>query len=247
MTLEHIARAGDAYGKSFGALLIANLLRLFITWSLVCVGGIIAAIAILAQPDIALMQRLLSAAPLLALAGILIGVGMAIDAVLNAGYIQLCADALKGRANWRTMFSAARGRWPTYLLAAIALGALWAVIFSPAAGLLVLGLLRKSIALALLALPVGLGCALVGLVLVLGMYAVVLEKLGVVAGIRRGIQIAAANYLELLILWIICGLITVLVGLIPFYIGTIIVYVFLIPLIMLIWTSFYMSKIKRRR
>jgi hypothetical protein len=249
MVIEHFGRAWRAYKRNFGALVSANVLALAIYAIFSVIALTVFFAAMLSQLPVTslmlLVARLFTTGlPYLLAAVIIFLFGVAILRILQGGLLQVCADALRRKAKWRTMLKVAAARWPAILLTEIALMFILIVLMAPTFILALLALWQRSLLLGVLALPALIIGLLVYLLFIFSLYAVVLDRTGVIKGICKSIRLVRANYLDVLILVILLILLQSVISLIP-YMGWVISSIFVLPYILTVCASYYLSKTRR--
>jgi hypothetical protein len=256
MVTEHITKSWKAYKKNYKSLLIGYAIPMIIMWVTVGIalipfffmGFSTAFEEVSTFEDI---KSLFTGTNLIYIisAGIIVLIGYIIGLILMGGYIKVAHDALKGKANWRAMIDAAKLRWKSILAVQILMALIGVILISPALYLMYLFITTMSFVLVawfLLALFVAM---LILLFFALSLFGVVLSDMYVTDSIRNSIRIVKRNFLEFIMLMILTSIILMIIsfllGLIPI-IGSLISAFIIGPFAVLIQTSFYTSKYKRR-
>ncbi len=245
MVVEHLKRAWQAYKKNFRPLVTASILMTLITTVIVIPGVIFSIVPLAALTSVEEISTL--NAPLMVLGFVMFFIGIIVGIVLQGGYIAVGRDALKKKAKVMTMFDVARSRWKSIIGTSIIKALIFVLLFLPA---LIVGLVAISLqswSIACLAIILGIAGILVSLLFNFNTYAVVLDRIAAMEGIRKSYRIVRPNYIKVFILsilvLIIAGAATLLSSLIPF-LGSVVAVVFVAPFVMLTWTSYYLSKKK---
>lgn len=260
MVMKYISESWKAYKKNFWQLIgaMAIYLAIIFVLSLVLLVPLFMAFIPSASIDPKITVKSVSGSQvsgglytslnpyMIAAAGAVILVMMLAMVALRAGFVRVCADALRGKANLGTMFSVARKKF-------------WTII---AANLLVLLLLLPLYLLALLmallvsgAAPLAfLACfiillipiALIAMLFSLVDQAVVVGDLGAAEAVRKSVFIIKANYLQFLGLAVIVALISMMVSFAPI-IGFLVSIFLVAPMADLSYTAFYLNKTAGKR
>ncbi len=249
MVFEYLRQAWDAYRRNYlnfigGLLLMAlPLVPVF----LLGIGFILAPFAAQLYPleGFPVLNGAQTAAFLLAGALLMAG-GWVYAVVMGAGYVGMCAGALKGRTSVRTMLIIARDRWKP----AVGAGLLSMLISLVALVPIFLGMLVMYSGAG--NLLTGLGVAtgfvasfVIGVLLAFVFPALVVDRLGAVGSVKRSIRVGMDNFLNALVLMVVFS---ALGGLLAYY-GPLTVLVFLVlaPLEQTAFTALYVDERPRRR
>jgi hypothetical protein len=191
--------------------------------------------------------------------------GGILSAIFSVGLTRIYGDALRRKAHWRKMFETAKQKWLTAivahaLVAVIVLGALLVCMLLVGFALLPGMLMWKlhplfiiTTFLILVLLPVGLLALLFSLV----NQSIALGNRGAIDAIKESVMIVKSNYLRFLLLAIVAvgiplipALAMYLLPIIGEHLVNIYIEFFVVPIIGLSFTSFYLKysrKVKRRR
>lgn len=254
MVTEFISQAWNAYRKNFWQLIGAMALYIAIIFVLALVLLVPMFMAFTPSTSIESQITIESISGtqvkdgmypalnpyMIAAAGAVVLIMLLVMIALRAGFVRVCADALRGKATLGTMFSVARKKF-------------WTVV---AANLLVLLLLAPLYILALLAAVLLAGTsyimlisffvllipiALIALLFSLVDQAVVVSDFRAVEAVKKSVSIIKANYLQFLGLIIIVALISMVVSFVPI-IGSLISIFLVAPIADLSYTAFYLHK-----
>lgn len=230
MVTEFISQAWNAYRKNFWQILGAMALYIAIIFVLALVLLVPLFMAFLPSASIESQITVKSISGsqvggglypavnsyMIAAAAAVIVILMLVAIALRAGFVRVCADALKGKANLWTMFSVARKKFRTVV----------------AANLLVLLLLAPLYILALLAAVLLAGTSymmliyffvllvpvsLVALLFSLVDQSVVVGGFGAVESVKKSTSIIKANYLQFLGLVVIITIASLLLSSLPIF------------------------------
>lgn len=252
MVTEFIENAWKAYRNNFwqiiGAIIILGVIVFGIIFiSLLPLLGFISSgitTEISSQAiSVFILQNLSSLIlyGLVSLIGIIVAFIISIE--LSAGLIGVYRDALKGKADLKTMFSVAKEKFWTILGANLLAGLLVTGIFvlTLLPGILLVNISSLSIVLFILGLITAI---LLSLLFSLVNQAIVVDNEKAVNSIKKSYFVVRKNYLELLGLIIILVVISFVLSLIPL-IGKVINWLLVTPVFGLAITSFYITKTKK--
>lgn len=254
MFVEHFKKAWSAYRKNFCDLVGANLIALVILYFFMISAVLVAIIPVIGSiaqaqtftMDTVINYLLSSGLGYLAIAAVIAVMGFAIYIILSTALIRVAGDAVKGRAHWRDMFKVARARWLSILGVSILTTVLSLLCFAPMLLLLVAGLAQSAWLTVLLAISAGIAGFLLAILFVFAPYAVVLDGVNAVTGLRKSIAFVRKSYFEVLLLFVLLAFIAIVASfvltLIPF-LGGALTTVLITPYILLVLTSYY----KKRR
>lgn len=255
MATEFVSQAWNAYKKNFWQLIGAMALYIAIIFVLALVllvplfMAFIPSTSIESQITIESMSGSQTKSGLypalnpymIAAAGAVIIVMMLAMIALRAGFVRVCADALRGKANLGTMFSVARKKFRTIIAANLLVLLLLLPLYLLA--LLMALLVSGAAPLAfftyfiILLIPI----ALIAILFSLVDQSVVVGDCRAVEAVKKSLSIIKANYLQFLGLIIIIAAISMLVSFVPI-IGSLISIFLVAPIADLSYTAFYLHK-----
>jgi hypothetical protein len=265
MVTEYISQSLDAYKKNFWQIVGGLILILFISIGIIIVSGLpllasfIQYYSGISSPTAATFANFIlgsGAQTAVFVAGI-IAASLASFA-LNAGYVKMLADALKGKAEINTIFSVARKKFWTIIGANIIAGlivlALALVLLAPPVISVASALSAVSNGSATLAVLGSLSWFFAGLIIfvlavlpfTLVEQAVVIGNYNAVDSVKKSFSVVKENYLQLLLLIIILVVISFIVSLVP-AVGDLIGIFVVTPLTLLSYTVFYLAKTKKSK
>lgn len=261
MVVEYLSKSWDAYRRNFwqiiGGLLIITLVMfgIIIVSALPLIAKLIGYLSASSSVQSALFQFLMDGGVQFSAALLVTGVIIAliISTVLEAGLIKMFADALKGKAEIRTIFSTAREKFWT-IIGANVLAALIRIVFFMVLLLPPLVMIMVSSFRAVsnpLYVP-GIGTMLwfyggliaymlVVLPFTLVNQAVVVGNHRAVESVKKSFSVVKENYLQFLGLVVFVFLIAVLVSLVP-VLGSLANFFVVTPIAGLAYTAFYLAK-----
>ncbi len=254
MIEEYLSKSWDAYKKNFwqviGGLLLISLIMfgVIVASALPLVASFIGYSSIYSNIQTAFFQFVMDRGTLLSailfVAGII--VALLISTVLEAGLVRMFADALKGKAEIRTMFSVARKKFWTILGANVLAGiiklALLLVLVVPS---VIAYSLEGISAVAYVAWLYG---GLIVYMLAVLPFSLVNQFVAVgdskaVESVKKSFHLVKGNYLQFLGLVVVLILISVAVSIVPF-LGSMINFFMVVPLTGMAYTAFYLAKAK---
>jgi hypothetical protein len=205
MVTQYIERGWGAYKNNAAAVVGATIITALVTIGIFLLASLpmLGTVLPYAANPLALLGNLqaLGASAAILAAGIVIAV--LAGAVLNAGIVRIYADALSGKARLETLFSTARQKFSAAIGATLLIG----VILLFAAALMA----SSQIFLAVLILPF----LLLMLLFAFMFQAIVIDDLGAVDAIAKSVAVAKCNFIAVLLLGVIMGVASWLLGQIP--------------------------------
>lgn len=265
MVTEYISQAWEAYKKSFWQIVGGMFLVMLITFGIIIIGALPLLASFIqyyggvSSPTAAAFANFVSGSAA-QIAIFIIGIIAASLAgfALNAGYVKMLADSLKGKAEMGTIFSVARKKFWTILgadiLTILIVFALALILLAPpflvmvsassavssgSAVLAVLGALIWFFAGFIILILASLPFALVDQAVVIGNY-------NAVDSIKKSFSIVKQDYLQFLLLVVILAVISGIASLIP-VLGDLINIFAVSPLALLSYTIFYLAKTKKSK
>ncbi|MFZ3077415.1 MAG: hypothetical protein WA139_03110 [Candidatus Aenigmatarchaeota archaeon] len=261
MVTRYLSESWDAYKRNFwqivGGLLIITLVMsgIIIVSALPIVAKLIGYLSASSNVQSALFQFLMDGGVQFSAALLVAGVIVAliISTALEAGFVRMLADALKGKAEIGVMISTAREKFWTIIganvLAGVARFALFLVfIFPPFMAIMYESVYNLSNYL--YAPDIGTmlwfyGGLVIYMLLVLPFtlvnQAVVVGNHNAVDSVKKSFSVVKANYLQFLGLTVLVSLIAMLVAIVP-VLGSLANFFVVTPVAALAYTAFYLAK-----
>lgn len=251
MVTEHIEKAFEAYSRN--------------AWSFIGAYLFVALISGLFLGSIYYTYTIFKEAILtfLSIVGVLTFIFSLFVAFFQAGLIKMSQEALKGKTKFKTIFSSSFNLYLKLLGAYILTGIIILVIAFIFIGIPLLSIVLSAaqeiignnttqavtytpaIISAFVAMFVGIIVTLLlSLPFVLFSQAAVIDGLGSFSSVKKSFMVVKENYLPFLGLILLLMIISVVIGFIPI-IGFIVQQLFIAPIILITYTSFYISKTRK--
>lgn len=202
---QYIEKGWEAYKNNIAAVVGATIITVLVAMGIVLLAALPMLETVLpyAANPLALLGKLQALGTSGAILIIGIVVAVLAGAALNAGIVRIYADALSGKAQLETLFSTARQKFLAAAGATLLIGV--TVLFAAAL------MAFSQILLAVLIIPFMLLMLLFAFVL----QAIVIDNLGAVDAIAKSIAVAKCNFIAVLLLGVIMGIASWVVGWIP--------------------------------
>ncbi|MFQ6009866.1 MAG: hypothetical protein ACE5J7_01970 [Candidatus Aenigmatarchaeota archaeon] len=202
--------------------------------------------------------------------GIMLVVALLLAYVLVGGFIKMCEEALKRRTRVKTMIETSKKKWKPFIGVGLLVFAITMLVFGIFLAPLVLGIVLQSPGLfmfGMIFMYVGyIAIFIVALLLIFSFQAVALDNYRVVEAVKRSYHLSKSNFLSVLALMILLGIMMFAVALVPtiilalilslllslqpllsFYFAFIIGIIFAVPIQYLGFTSFYLRNRRKVR
>ncbi|MFZ3077414.1 MAG: hypothetical protein WA139_03105 [Candidatus Aenigmatarchaeota archaeon] len=260
MVMEYISQAWDAYKRNFWQIIGGLLLVMLITFGIIIIGALPLLASFIqyyggvSSPTTAAFANFISdsaAQIAIFIAGILAAFMAAV--ALNAGYVKMLADSLKGKAEISTIFETAKEKFWTILganiLTLLIVSALALVLLVPPFLIMASSSIETSDVSGIFAVLGALLWFFAGLIIfilavlpfTLVEQAVVIGNHGVVDSVKKSFSVVKGNYLQFLALVVILGVVSGVVSLVPLM-GDLINLFVVTPIMLLSYTIFYLAK-----
>lgn len=259
MVTKYISQAWNAYKKNFWQLAGALILLVLIPIGIILLTALplfwnimqfFTSAGLQTIPKLGLIEFLLDSSTQPFVGLFIVGVIFALIAsiVLNAGFVRICADALKGRAKIGTMFSIARKKFWTILGANILAGIIKLIFLLVFLVPPLLELFYKAFGVATL---IWFFAGLMAFILLAIFFslvdqAVVIGNFRAIDSVKKSFLVVKENYLQFLVLVALLSIITFLISSIPIA-GLILTLFFVTPITLLSYTAFYLHKTKAQK
>jgi len=245
MVVEHLKRAWAAYKKNFWPLVGAYLLIAAVAGLLVGGGMILVMSPFMVSDAVPTMAQIEASSSNMAIGALISLIGLIISIVLGGAYIAMAAEAINRKTKLRTLVDTIRKRWVSIIGTEILRSIIILLMFLPAVLSLGYAILADSLLVLIVAILLGAVAAFASLLFMFNIYAVVLDKASAVNGIKKSFVIVSKTYFSVLALVVLLTFISLVVSIVPI-LGSIIAIIFLGPFMVLSFTSFYLSKRKKR-
>lgn len=262
MATEYISQAWEAYKKNFWQIVGGLILIMLITLGIIITSGIPLLVSFIqyysgisSPTAVTFASFVLESGVQIAIFVIGVIAASLIAAALNAGYVRMLADSLKGKAEISAIFATAKKKFWTLIGANVLVSlirlALLLVLLAPpvlviisaseapvvSAALAIIGALIWLLAGFIIFVLAVLPFTLVGQAVVLGNY-------NAVDSIRKSFSVVKQNYLQFLALVVVLAVISVVVSFVPI-LGDLINIFVVSPLALLSYTVFYIAKTQK--
>jgi MFS family permease len=235
---EHFRKACDTYRSQFKQIMIAYLI-VFILSSII--GGAMS--SAVTSPNLGVR----------AIETVLLIIALVMGVVFSGAFVKVSADALRGKARWKTILTTVRTSWLSILGATVITSVIALLLLTPAIVLYVIA--QGAIEMIVVAIIAGIIGGLIALTMSFGIYPVAIDGVRAMEGVRRSWRLVTKNYLEVFLLYVIIGLVALafiialaLIGLATSgepTLNTVLSFLFSLlvgPYFVLITTSYYLSR-----
>jgi hypothetical protein len=240
MVIDYLRKSWESYKVNWMSFIIAQLIVLLIVGVLSLIGvGIIISSAELSGLSLLSPRELVSR--ILPLVSLIIGVSIGsiffllagiIWSYLKIGLFGMASEGLRGKTRVNTMFRytkklGLRGLAASFVIMGV--GIILLIIF-----VLGIGLILQAVG-AIIGIIIS---SLIMMLFVLTFPGIVVDQLGVIKSIRTSVSVVKENYLELLALLLLYGIISLILSIIP-VLGTLIVIFVISPMVWMSLIFFY--------